>query len=104
MNIVDVSHITKTYSGRPAVMDLSFSLKEGEMLGLIGPNGAGKSTTIKTMLDFIKPDSGEIKIFGKELNEDSKERLGYLPEERGLYKKLPTDYLILYLASLGSVT
>ena len=81
-------------------MDLTFSANPGELLGLIGPNGAGKSTTIKIMLDFMKPDSGEIKIFGKSMNETLKNEIGYLPEERGLYKRLTAIDQILYLSSL----
>jgi ABC-2 type transport system ATP-binding protein len=82
------------------VKDLSFSAGSGEILGLIGPNGAGKSSTIKMILDFLKPDSGEVKVFGQEMNDASKNQIGYLPEERGLYKKLSAIDLILYLASL----
>jgi ABC-2 type transport system ATP-binding protein len=69
-------------------------------LGLIGPNGAGKSTTIKILLDFLKPDSGEIKIFGQAMNEALKNQIGYLPEERGLYKRLRAIDQILYFSSL----
>jgi ABC-2 type transport system ATP-binding protein len=100
MKAVEVNHLFKSYSGKVAVNDLSFSVVPGEILGLIGPNGAGKSTTIKTILDFIKPDSGEVILFGESLNDRNKNQLGYLPEERGLYKKLPAIDLIIYLASL----
>ena len=100
MNAVEVNNLIKTYSGKTAVNDLSFSVVPGEILGLIGPNGAGKSTTIKSILDFIKPDSGEINLFGDTLNDRHKNQIGYLPEERGLYKKLPVMDLIIYLASL----
>ncbi len=97
MKAVEVNHLFKSYSGKTAVNDLSFSVVPGEILGLIGPNGAGKSTTIKTILDFIKPESGEVIIFGDTLNDRNKNQLGYLPEERGLYKKLPVIDLIIYL-------
>ena len=100
MNAVEVKNMIKTYSGKTAVNDLSFSVAPGEILGLIGPNGAGKSTTIKSILDFIKPDSGEVILFGDTLNDRHKNQIGYLPEERGLYKKLPVIDLIIYLASL----
>ena len=83
-----------------AVKDLSFSIGPGELLGLIGPNGAGKSSTIKIMLDFLKPDSGEVRIFGNKMTEAAKNRIGYLPEEKGLYKRLSAMEQILYLASL----
>jgi ABC-2 type transport system ATP-binding protein len=100
MLAVEVSHIAKSFADKVAVSDLSFSVAPGEMFGLIGPNGAGKTTTIRMMMDIIKPDSGEVTIFGEKLGEDTKNRLGYLPEERGLYKKLSVIDSIVYLASL----
>jgi ABC-2 type transport system ATP-binding protein len=100
MPAVEVSHIVKTFADKVAVDDLSFSVTQGEMFGLIGPNGAGKTTTIRMMMDIIKPDSGEVTIFGEKLSEATKNRLGYLPEERGLYKKLSVLESIVYLASL----
>jgi ABC-2 type transport system ATP-binding protein len=82
---------------------VSFSLQQGEILGLIGPNGAGKTTTIRMMMDIIKPDSGQINILGQGLNETTKNGIGYLPEERGLYKKTTVLQSLLYLASLKGV-
>lgn len=100
MKAVEVNHLYKSYADVTAVHDLTFCIDPGEILGLIGPNGAGKSTTIKIILDFMKPDSGEVKIFGQQMNEALKDQIGYLPEERGLYKRLTAIDLILYLASL----
>jgi ABC-2 type transport system ATP-binding protein len=100
MTAVEVDHLVKSYADVTAVNDLSFTIEPGEILGLIGPNGAGKSTTIKIILDFMKPDSGVVKIFGQPMNEALKDQIGYLPEERGLYKRLTAIELILYLASL----
>ena len=100
MTVVEVNHLFKSYAGKTAVNDLTFSVGPGEILGLIGPNGAGKSSTIKIILDFMKPDSGDVKIFGHQINEADKNQIGYLPEERGLYKKLPAIDNIVYLASL----
>jgi ABC-2 type transport system ATP-binding protein len=100
MPTVKVNHVVKSYAGKLAVDDLSFSVDQNEVFGLIGPNGAGKTTTIRMMMDIIKPDTGEITIFGEQLTEASKDRLGYLPEERGLYKKLRVIDAIVYLASL----
>ena len=100
MTVVEVNHLFKSYAGKTAVNDLTFSVGPGEILGLIGPNGAGKTTTIKIILDFMKPDSGDVKIFGHQINEADKNQIGYLPEERGLYKKLPAIDNIVYLASL----
>ena len=103
MLAVEVSHIVKSFSDKVAVDDLSFSVAQGEMFGLIGPNGAGKTTTIRMMMDIIKPDSGEVTILGEKLSEATKNRLGYLPEERGLYRKLSVLESIVYLASLKGV-
>jgi ABC-2 type transport system ATP-binding protein len=97
---VEVNHIVKSYADKVVVDDLSFSVAQNEIFGLIGPNGAGKTTTIRMMMDIIKPDSGEVTILGEKLTEASKNRLGYLPEERGLYRKLTVLDSIVYLASL----
>jgi len=100
MSAVEVNHIVKRYGDKAAVNDLSFSVAQGEIFGLIGPNGAGKTTTIRMMMDIIKPDSGDVTILGEKLSEASKNRVGYLPEERGLYRKLRVIDSIIYLASL----
>jgi ABC-2 type transport system ATP-binding protein len=100
MLAVEVNHVFKSYADKVAVNDLSFSVAQGEMFGLIGPNGAGKTTTIRMMMDIIKPDSGGVTILGEKLTEASKNRLGYLPEERGLYRQLTVIDSITYLASL----
>jgi ABC-2 type transport system ATP-binding protein len=100
MLAVEVSHIVKSFADKVVVNDLSFSVAQGEIFGLIGPNGAGKTTTIRMMMDIIKPDSGDVTILGEKLSEATKNKLGYLPEERGLYKKLSVLDSIIYLASL----
>jgi ABC-2 type transport system ATP-binding protein len=100
MSVVEVNHIVKSFADKVAVNDLSFSVATNEIFGLIGPNGAGKTTTIRMMMDIIKPDSGTVTILGEKLSEASKNRLGYLPEERGLYRKLTVIDSIVYLASL----
>ncbi len=100
MSAVEVNRIVKSFADKTAVDDLSFSLEQGEMFGLIGPNGAGKTTTIRIMMDIIRPDSGRVTIFGETLGEDTKSRLGYMPEERGLYRKLSVIDSIVYLSSL----
>jgi len=100
MPAVEVNHIVKSYADKVAVDHLSFSVAQNEIFGLIGPNGAGKTTTIRMMMDIIKPDSGTVTILGEKLSEASKNRLGYLPEERGLYRKLTVMDSIVYLASL----
>lgn len=100
MPAVEVNQVVKAYTDKVAVDNLSFNVVQKEIFGLIGPNGAGKTTTIRMMMDIIKPDSGEISIFGEKLSESTKNKLGYLPEERGLYKKLTVIDSIIYLASL----
>jgi len=100
MSVVEVNHLVKSYANKVAVDDLSFSVNQGEIFGLIGPNGAGKTTTIRLMMDIIKPDSGNVTILGERLTEAGKNRLGYMPEERGLYRKLTIMNSIVYLASL----
>jgi len=97
---VAVRHLKKSYDDITAVEDLTFAVKPGEIIGLIGPNGAGKSSTIKIILDFIKPDSGAVEVFGRPMSAASKNRIGYLPEEKGLYKDLAAIDQIRYLASL----
>jgi len=103
MPAVEVNHIVKSFADKVVVNDLSFSVAQGEIFGLIGPNGAGKTTTIRMMMDIIKPDSGDVTILGEKLSESTKNKLGYLPEERGLYKKLGVLDSIVYLASLKGV-
>ena len=103
MLAVQVDHIVKSYATKVAVDDLSFSVARGEVFGLIGPNGAGKTTSIRMMMDIIKPDSGEVLILGERIGETGKNRLGYLPEDRGLYRKLSVIDSIVYLASLKGV-
>jgi ABC-2 type transport system ATP-binding protein len=100
MPAVAINHVTKSYAAKVAVDDLSFTVNEGEIFGLIGPNGAGKTTTIRMMMDIIKPDSGQVTIFGEKFTEATKNKLGYMPEERGLYKKLRVIDAIVYLSSL----
>jgi len=103
MLAVEVSHIVKSFADKVVVNNLSFSVAQGEIFGLIGPNGAGKTTTIRMMMDIIKPDSGDVTILGEKLREATKNKLGYLPEERGLYRKLGVLDSIIYLASLKGV-
>ena len=97
---LEISEVSKSFNDSKVVDGISFSVKEGEIFGLIGPNGAGKTTTIRMMMDIIKPDSGEVNVLGESLNEDTKNRVGYLPEERGLYKKMTVLQSLTYLASL----
>jgi len=100
MPAVEVIDVVKSYGEKIAVDGLSFTVEKDEIFGLIGPNGAGKTTTIRMMMDIIQPDAGRVAILGEIPSEATKGRLGYLPEERGLYKKLSVIETISYLASL----
>jgi ABC-2 type transport system ATP-binding protein len=100
MPTVEVSHVAKRFGDTQAVADVSFALEPGEIFGLLGPNGAGKTTTIRMMLDIFKPDDGDIRVFGGTLDLARKRRIGYMPEERGLYKDLKLEPTLVYLATL----
>ncbi|MFQ6089398.1 MAG: ABC transporter ATP-binding protein, partial [Candidatus Methanofastidiosia archaeon] len=103
MNAIELSEIFKNFAKVRAVDSLSFSVREGEIFGLLGPNGAGKTTTIRMMMNIIYPDSGEILIFGERLSEELKERIGYLPEERGLYKRMKVSDVLTYFGCLKNM-
>ncbi len=99
-NTISVKSITKNFGSMRAVDNVSFEVKPGEIFGLLGPNGAGKTTSIRIVLDIFKPDSGEVSILGGPMNENKKNQIGYLPEERGLYQDIQLEYCLQYLASL----
>ena len=101
---VQVDHLSKSFGAIKAVQDVSFVVQHGEIFGLLGSNGAGKTTTIRMVLDLIKPDSGEIAVFGGPFGEETKSRVGYLPEERGLYRDMKLLDLVLYLGQLKGLT
>jgi ABC-2 type transport system ATP-binding protein len=100
MHTAEVLHVAKSFGSTRAVVDTSFAVERGEILGLLGPNGAGKTTTIRLILDIFKPDQGTVSILGGPMTEDKKDRVGYMPEERGLYQDAPLERCLLYLASL----
>jgi ABC-2 type transport system ATP-binding protein len=100
MPTVSVSSLRKSFGKVQAVQDVSFEVFPGEIFGLLGPNGAGKTTSIRMMLDIFTPDSGDVKLFGGRMNEDVKRRIGYMPEERGLYKDLKLDATLIFFATL----
>lgn len=99
-NTISVKHISKSYGDFTAVADLSMEVKPGSIYGLLGPNGAGKSTSIRMIVNITMPDSGEIRLFGEPMNEKLQERVGYLPEDRGLYKKMKIGEQLLFFAEL----
>ncbi len=99
-NTISVKHISKSYGDFTAVHDLSLEVQPGTIYGLLGPNGAGKSTSIRMIVNITIPDSGEIRLFGEPMNEKLQERVGYLPEDRGLYKKMKIGEQLLFFAEL----
>ncbi|MCD4671018.1 MAG: ATP-binding cassette domain-containing protein [Anaerolineaceae bacterium] len=100
MNVIEVNQISKSFGSMKAVDGVSFGVAPGEIFGLLGPNGAGKTTTIRIILDIYKPDEGKVCVLGGEMSEGAKQRIGYLPEERGLYQDISLERCLLYLASL----
>ena len=104
MPTIEVEHITKSFGSMCAVNDVSFSVEPGEIFGLIGPNGAGKTTIIRIILDVFKPDAGRVALLGGPMSEDKKDRIGYMPEERGLYQDITLDRCLAYLASLKGLS
>ncbi len=104
MNAVEVKEISKVYGSRRVVDKVSFEVAAGEILGLIGPNGAGKTTCIRMIMDVIKPDSGEVVVLDQPFRDDLKDETGYLPEERGLYRKKPILDSMVYMGALKGLT
>lgn len=98
--MLKIENVTKRYGEITAVDSLSFEAVPGAIYGLIGPNGAGKSTTIRMIMNILSPDSGSIELDGKPFGEEDRNRIGYLPEERGLHKKQKLSEVLLYLAAL----
>ncbi|HKF50476.1 MAG TPA: ATP-binding cassette domain-containing protein [Terracidiphilus sp.] len=97
MPVVELAGVTKAYENKVAVRNLSFSIEPGQMFGLLGPNGAGKTSSIRMMMGITMPDSGRVSLFGSPFDRKSLERVGYLPEERGLYKKMKVlDQLVFF--------
>ena len=100
MNLVQVENISKHFGEFKAVDDVSFNIEKGTVYGLLGPNGAGKTTTIRMIMDIIAPDSGRIIFSGEQPSGDYADQIGYLPEERGLYRKMKVKDVILFMAEL----
>ena len=97
MPVVQLAGVTKAYESRVAVRDLSLSIDAGQMFGLLGPNGAGKTSSIRMMMGITIPDSGSVRLFAKPFERESLNRVGYLPEERGLYRKMKVqEQLVLF--------
>ncbi len=95
-----LENVSKSFGGRPAVRDLSFTVNQGAILGFLGPNGAGKSTSLRIALGIVRPDAGSVRLFGSAPNIQSLRRVGFLPEERGLYRRMTARATIAYFARL----
>ena len=104
MPFVELAGVTKAYESKVAVRDLSLSIEAGQMFGLLGPNGAGKTSSIRMMMGITMPDSGTVKLFDRPFERGSLERVGYLPEERGLYKKMKVQEQLVFFGQLHGLT
>jgi ABC-2 type transport system ATP-binding protein len=102
-NTISVQHVSKYFGDFMAVNKLSLEVPPGTIFGLLGPNGAGKTTTIRMIVNITVPDKGEIKLFGEKMSAKLQERVGYLPEDRGLYKKMPVGDQLAFFATLKGV-
>jgi ABC-2 type transport system ATP-binding protein len=100
---VSIHNITKRFGEFTAVSELSLAVYPGRIYGLLGPNGAGKTTTIRMIVNIMAPDSGRIEVFGQQITPLLQDRIGYLPEERGLYKKMKVGDQIKFFAALKNV-
>jgi ABC-2 type transport system ATP-binding protein len=103
-NTLELRHVTKRYNKFVAVDDLSIAIEKGSVFGLLGPNGAGKTSTIRMMMGITMPDSGEVIVFREPYRRAHLDRIGYLPEERGLYKKMKLVDQLVFLAELKGVS
>lgn len=100
MPIVELQKVRKVYDTKVAVNDISFNIEPGTMFGLLGPNGSGKTSTIRMMIGITVPDAGSISLFGQPFTRKNLHRVGYLPEERGLYKKMKVMDQLIFLGQL----
>lgn len=98
-----VENVTKRYGEFTAVEDLSFDIRAGKVFGFLGPNGAGKTTTIRMIVGITAPDTGKIELFGEKVSSAIQDKIGYLPEERGLYKKMKIFEQLRYFAALKDI-
>jgi ABC-2 type transport system ATP-binding protein len=104
MPTVELEHVSKSFGPVKAVDDVSFCVEKGEIFGMLGPNGAGKTTSLRILLDIFKPDKGSVAILGGPISEEKKNRIGYMPEERGLYQDINLERCLVYLASLKGLS
>jgi len=100
MNAVRLDSVSKTLAATRAVVDLSLEVPRGSIYGFIGPNGSGKTTTLRMILHILHPDSGSVEVLGESTSRAANDRIGYLPEERGLYRKMTVRRVLSYYAAL----
>ncbi len=100
MNAIELRDVSKTFNGHRAVADLSLTVPAGSIYGFIGPNGSGKTTTIRMILNILVPDAGTIAVFGRPSQSAVRDEIGYLPEERGLYKRMTVRQVLRYYGQL----
>lgn len=100
MAAIDIQQVTKRFGDFTAVNDVSLSVPEGSIYGFIGPNGSGKTTTIRMIMNILLPDAGTVSVFGKHSSTTARDEVGYLPEERGLYKRMEVRRLLRYYGQL----
>src|SRR5262245_5827717 len=100
MNAVEIDHVTKTFGPHTAVDDLSLAVPRGSVYGFIGPNGSGKTTTLRMIMRILHPDRGSIRVLGEYGLRAANDRVGYLPEERGLYKQMRVREILRFYAEL----
>ncbi len=104
MNVLEVRNIIKRFGDYNANNDISFDVPQGKIFGLLGPNGAGKTTMIRMITNILMPDSGTIKLFDQQMNPELQNKIGYLPEERGLYKKVKVIEQLVYFGRLKGLS
>src|SRR5215470_7101013 len=104
MYTIEIEKVRKAYDHFVAVDSLSFNIEKGAVFGLLGPNGAGKTSTIRMMIGITVPDEGEVWLFGEKFRREHLQRVGYLPEERGLYKRMKVLDHLIFLGRLRGLS
>ena len=104
MDAIALENVTKSYDSVTAVNAVSLNVRSGAILGLLGPNGAGKTTTIRMIMNILVPDEGSIRVMGEPVTDATRDKIGYLPEERGLYPRMKVREIIIFLAALHGLS
>ena len=104
MDAISIENVSKSYDSVNAVSGVNLRVRQGAVLGLLGPNGAGKTTTIRMVMNILVPDEGTILVLGKPVSDETRDSIGYLPEERGLYPRMKVRALIIFLAALHGLS